>query len=150
MSSTPQRGFTLLIAVVLTSVLLSVGLALLDVAYKQILLSSTASQSTVAFYAADSVLECALYWDQQFTAFDFQNPLTSVTCRNIAIPLTTSVSGSTRTTTFDVPCVTGGVLGEVTAYKDSNGDTSIYATGYSTCDTAFARRIERGLKITYP
>ena len=71
----PIRGVTLLISVILTSVVLSVALALLDITYKQVLLSGSAKQSQYAFYNADTAMECALYWDQQKNAFDYTTPL---------------------------------------------------------------------------
>jgi Tfp pilus assembly protein PilX len=153
MYTTSHRGFTLLIAVVLSSVALSIGLALLDIAYKQVVLASTAKQSQNAFYAADSVLECALYWDQQSDAFNYTTPLASgsITC-NSGLPITsytTSQAGGTRTTTFTVPCAASGEQGVVKVYKTSAAATQIFATGYNTCDTTNTRRIERGLKIVY-
>ncbi len=60
-----QRGFALLIAVIFMSVMLSFGLALGSLAYKQAVLASSAVESQYAFYAADAGLECALYADQQ-------------------------------------------------------------------------------------
>ncbi len=157
MSTSPSRGFTLLIAVILTSVLLSVGLALLDVAYKQVVLSSTAKQSQTAFYAADSALECALYWDQQRGAFAYGAPLSSITCTGQSIAVSPpSVTNGVQKTTFSVPCP-GGNTALVEIYK-GNGVTScnaggrstcIYANGYNSCSAANPRRIERGLKVVY-
>lgn len=157
------RGVTLLVAVILSSVVLSVALALLDVAYKQQLLSSTSKQSQYAFYSADSAMECALYFDQQQNAFDFTAPLPSnnIVCNNLAIKNYTSTvaaggGGSLRTTTFTVTCSGSDVRGTVTVIK-SDGTavcsgtrhTCMYATGYSSCDTTDPRRIERGLKVLY-
>ena len=51
-----QRGFALLIAIIFMSVMLSFGLALGSLAYKQQVLASSAIQSQYAFYAADSAL----------------------------------------------------------------------------------------------
>ncbi|HRH55251.1 MAG TPA: hypothetical protein PK609_00060 [Candidatus Paceibacterota bacterium] len=152
-----HRGFTLLIAVVLTSVLLSVGLALLDIAYKQVVLSSTARQSQYAFYAADSAMECALYWDQKQNAFSYSSALSTITCGAVNIPVTTSVSGGTRTSSFDIPCADGGISATVTIYKTNGasvctGDSAnscMYANGYNSCSADDARRIERGLKVFY-
>lgn len=150
------RGFTLLIAVILTSVLLAVGLALLDVAYKQAVLASTAKQSQYAFYAADSALECALYWDQQQGAFAYTNPLSSITCGGQAIPVTSTVSGGMRTSIFSIPCP-GGTNASVTVYKTNGSVTCsvgtykscLYSTGYSSCNALDNRRIERGLKVVF-
>lgn len=155
--NTNPRGFALLIAVVLTSVLLSVGLALLDIAYKQVTLSSVARQSQYAFYAADSALECALYWDQKQRAFDYSTPLSSVTCKGQTMALTSSVSSNIRTTTFSMPCPSGGTQSSITVYKTNGSATCnagtakscIYATGYNTCTVSDPRRIERGLKVVY-
>jgi Tfp pilus assembly protein PilX len=153
---TPQRGFTLLIAVVLTSVLLSVGLALLDIALKQVTLSSTARQSQYAFYAADSAMECALYWDQQMNVFQYGfpgsqgNEALEVKCAGMDVTnYSASEDNGIRTTTFDVPCAGGGINGSVEVYKTQIGVTNIYANGYNTCTLTDPRRIERGLKVFY-
>ncbi len=143
-----SRGFALLVSIILTSVLLSVGLALLDITYKQIQLASTAKQSEVAFYSADSALECALYWDQQYNSFSYSSPAASVTCSGVSLSLTTSQSGGTRTSTFTTSCI-ANAQAQVTVYKQSAGGTSIYANGYNTCNTSDLRRVERGIKATY-
>ncbi|MEK7510762.1 MAG: hypothetical protein AAB582_00800 [Patescibacteria group bacterium] len=149
MMTESPRGFTLLIAVILTSVLVSVGLALVDVTYKQLILASTAKNSQIAFYNADSALECGLYHDQRFNAFSQDVATTSITC-NSATPISVTVqtSGALRTSTFSVPCESGTSAG-VTVMKNTTGATAIYANGYSSCDTTDVRRIERGLKVTY-
>lgn len=160
-----MRGVTLLVAVILSSVVLSVALALLDVAYKQQLLSSTSKQSQYAFYAADSAMECALYFDQKQNAFDFTDPLpsNSIVCNNLSItsyqpPLvsTGGGGGNIKTFKFDVSCGATGTLGTVTIIKsDGTGTcsgtrhTCIYSTGYSSCTATDPRRIERGLKVLY-
>lgn len=162
---TPTRGITLLIAVILSSVILSVTLSLLDITYKQVILASSAKQSQYAFYAADSAMECVLYWDQQKDAFDYTATpyLTSgITCADpmgvaqTIIPLNAPNSsvqgGSSRTTIFYLPCgaaMGGGTYGYVSITKANGGATSIYTAGYSSCSAADPRRIERGLKISY-
>jgi Tfp pilus assembly protein PilV len=151
-----QRGFTLLIAVILTSVILSVGLALLDMAYKQTTLSSSARQSQYAFYAADAAMECALYADQKQNVFyyDFPgaggNPALNIVCQGQNVSsYTASQSGGVRTTSFQIPCAGGGIRGSVTVYKNQTGVTSIYANGYNSCNTSDPRRVERGLRASY-
>jgi Tfp pilus assembly protein PilX len=156
-----NKGFTLLIAIILASVALLVGLALADVAYKQVVLSTTAKQSSLAFYAADSALECTLYYDQRRIAFDHTTPLiqSELQCDGAGITnYATNVSGSVRTTTFSTPC-TGGVTANVTVYKvdtmsgascGANGaKTCIYADGYNSCNASDRNRLERGLKVLY-
>ncbi|MDO8623974.1 MAG: hypothetical protein Q7R54_01335 [bacterium] len=55
-----SRGFALLVAVIFVSVVLSLGLALSSLGYKQQILASGGARSQYAFYAADAALECAL------------------------------------------------------------------------------------------
>lgn len=150
---TPQRGFTLLIAVVLTAVLLSVGFALLDIAYKQIVLSSTARNSQYAFYAADSAMECALYWDQQHNAFSAASALSSIRCSGYDIPVTSNTAGGIRTSTFSIPCPSSGSSASVEVQKggvcSGSATSCLYARGYNSCNAADQRRVERALKVTY-
>jgi hypothetical protein len=161
MMTTP-RGITLLVAVILSSVVLSVALSLLDITYKQVVLASSAKLSQYAFYTADSAMECVLYWDQQKDAFDYTATtyLTSgITCSDNTgslqtivpntAPNTSTVVGSTRTTIFYIPCQSGGTQGMVTISKMNTGSTTIYANGYSSCTATDPRRIERGVKVSY-
>jgi hypothetical protein len=62
-SHTRQNGFALLFSVLTASLVLSVGLAILNLTLKEFVLSSQIRDSQFAFYAADAGLECALYWD---------------------------------------------------------------------------------------
>lgn len=64
-----QRGFTMLIAVVTGTILLLIAYGMASIALKQQVLNSSARESQLAFYAADSGLECALYLDAKFKAF---------------------------------------------------------------------------------
>ncbi len=58
-----ERGFVILFAVIITSIVLLVSLGIANVVYKETLLSSSSRDGGYAFFAADSGLECALYWD---------------------------------------------------------------------------------------
>jgi hypothetical protein len=58
-----SAGFTLFYAVLVASLLLAIGLAIFNITFKEVVLSSGARESANAFYAADTGLECALYWD---------------------------------------------------------------------------------------
>jgi len=58
-----EKGFVILFAVLLTSIILAIAVAIANVSFKEIILSSSARESHYAFYAADSGAECALYHD---------------------------------------------------------------------------------------
>ncbi len=81
-----QRGFALLIAIIFMSVMLSFGLALGSLSYKQEVLASGALGSQYAFYVADAALECGLYADQQIQpdpiayTSNMSAPAPSMTC----------------------------------------------------------------------
>lgn len=50
------------------SLALAIGLAIYDLTAREIDLSSSATQSQYAIYAADTGAECALYWDAKYTS----------------------------------------------------------------------------------
>jgi hypothetical protein len=59
------KGFTLFVALVVSSMLLAVGFSLSNIILKQLIFSSSGKESQLAFYAADSGAECALFWDRK-------------------------------------------------------------------------------------
>lgn len=58
-----KKGVALLISVLILSTVLGVGITLLNAVIKQSKIASSAEQSVLAIYAADSGVECALFWD---------------------------------------------------------------------------------------
>jgi len=154
-----NRGFTLLIAIILATVALVVGLSLADVAYKQVILSSAARNSQAAFYRADSAMECALYWDQRFAAFNvgssFDQSAMECEGRDVVGYTESNIPGGGVRTIFDVTCAEGGISATVTVYKEGSQECApdkkscIFASGYNTCDVSNPNRFERGLKVKY-
>lgn len=69
-----QRGFTLLLAALISAIVLSLASALFSIAKKQVTLASLSQQSQYAFYAADTGAECALYWDIRYGYFGTVTP----------------------------------------------------------------------------
>ena len=79
--TTPSnRGFTILLAALVSSLVLALGISIVSIAQKQIVLSSTGKGSQFAFYAADSGAECALFFDMRFNHFSTTTPPTDITC----------------------------------------------------------------------
>ncbi|MEY2665690.1 MAG: hypothetical protein RLZZ480_795 [Candidatus Parcubacteria bacterium] len=59
----PDRaGFALLMALIVVSVVVTIGLSVLDLSLKQVRLSTNAKDSEIAFHAANAGMECARYW----------------------------------------------------------------------------------------
>lgn len=72
-----NNGYTLLFAVLVSSIVLAVGISILTISKKEFLLSSSARESIIAFYAADSGLECAMYNTPDESAFSSSSPSTA-------------------------------------------------------------------------
>lgn len=73
-----QSGFALMMALIVVSVVISVGLTLLDVSLKQIRLSTNSRDSETALHAASAGLECAQYWRfQNQTAMEAGSSMTA-------------------------------------------------------------------------
>lgn len=61
-SSTKNNGFALLLALIVSSVVLAIGISILNISVKQINLSATARESELAFQAAHAGVDCIWYW----------------------------------------------------------------------------------------
>ena len=59
-------GYAMLFAVVVTSIVTMIAMAMSNSAFKQIVLSSIVYDSQVAFYQAEMGAECALYMDKTY------------------------------------------------------------------------------------
>lgn len=141
---TRQNGAVLLIAILIASITLSVGFGVYNRTYKELLFASFWKQAQLAFSAADSGLECALYWDTRVP----QPPTGQVSCfglRPVGNPSWNPSSNTTQTFTIATPiCVTVEITKNVVAPL-----TTIRTRGYNTCDITDPRRVERGLRIDY-
>jgi type II secretory pathway pseudopilin PulG len=82
-----KRGFTLLLAALIASIVLSFATAIFSIAQKQVVLASLSQQSQYAFYAADTAAECGLYWDIRFGYFSTTTAVAAVTPECDGAPL---------------------------------------------------------------
>ncbi|MEK7114075.1 MAG: pilus assembly PilX N-terminal domain-containing protein [Patescibacteria group bacterium] len=159
-----QQGFALLVAVIFMSVMLTLGLALSSLGYKQQVLASGAVASQYAFYVADAALECALHADQRLNLFAFppsQPPpqlVPSITCDGSDTPVSVPQqwSPSLWILTYRLSLDAGTHCADVTVYKPSpnSGTTYIFSQGYDvSCSTVAspdeARFVSRGLNARY-
>lgn len=153
-----NKGFTLLVAIVTTSLLLIVSFAVVNVALRQLVLASSNQESQYSYYNAESGLECATYWDLKnpggISAFATDTAPTTITCNGQSI---TGVGGgglANATTTFTITTMVpkGCVIvkvGKVPTPASSYGLTRIESYGYNNCNPGSIRRYERGIAITY-
>jgi hypothetical protein len=130
-------------------------------------LSSSARESTTAFYAADSGLECAMYSDvgNNFATTSQAVANSRVSCAK-SQDITPDYTGDSAEGTFTFPInMNDSACAVVTIDKYFVDDpvlglilqTTITSRGYNlgwdsdteTCDNPSPRRVERGLRITY-
>jgi hypothetical protein len=162
----------MLFAVLVSSVLLSIGLSIFNLTIKELSLSSSGRESQFSFYAADSGAECALYWDFKgeniFATSSSQTPHSpaSPDCAGVVINTDSYISDSSSAKTrfaFEIPNTFGGVAAnycvQVLVSKSVNNNiitTTIDSRGYNTgsavnneCQSSDPNRVERALQIRY-
>jgi Tfp pilus assembly protein PilX len=66
-----NQGFALLMSLIVVSVVVSIGLTVIDLTLKQVRLSTNSKESETAFHAANAALECARYWREE-NAINFE------------------------------------------------------------------------------
>lgn len=169
-------GFTVFFAILVASLALAIGLAIYDITVRGLYLTTTATQSQYAIYAADTGAECALYWDSKYnssqSAFATSSTSTGVPassnifCNNqdITAPASSwtvvvaSPPAKAATTTFTIQvsaqsqsitttCATINVGKSTTPSGVSY--TTIVSHGYNTCAPGARNRLERVFQINY-
>lgn len=114
---TQSRGAVLLIAILVASVALAVGLGVYNRTYKELLFASYWKQTQVGFSAADAGLECAVYNDTHPTGGVFP------TISSSAQPF--SCFGNNITGALEVGSPTGGVATSTFSAQVGNGCVNV-------------------------
>ena len=158
----PSRGFAMLFSVLISSLLVVIGLSIFNITLKELTISTSARESQIAFYAANSGMECALYWDLKgnglrsafaSTTGDIASAQSvSALCNGVKVNSATSA-----TTEFEFkvnnsgdsngPCAKVKVVKTPGSPTVEKMTTVIESRGKNICD-ASGRRVERGLKAT--
>jgi hypothetical protein len=160
-----KRGFTLLLAALVSAIVLALGSSIFSIARKQVTLSSLGRDSQFAFYAADTIIECALYHDVRFQVFPTSTASLAagtITCDGVVMNWTrTAATANSASSNFSgtifiidengIP--QGGNCASVTIEKNNTAPfTVLHADGYSTpCATisSSARALQRSIEIQY-
>ena len=158
-----SKGFVILIATLLSGLFLILSSFIFSISLKELILSSGGRESQFAFYAADSGIECALYWDLKHDVFATSthsgSSPSNIFCGNQDITANPSwVWKNPPTTDFKAETLFGFDMFpdnptrldcvRVVVHKE-NGNTWIESRGYNTCDINNLRRVERGLRVAY-
>ena len=162
--NTSNKGFTLLFASVLSSIILAIAFGISNIALKEINFSTSAKNTNDAFFAADVGAECAIWNDSVFTP-SAVNP--QISCNNTTIITSGSFplwNFTIRGFYLGIPGLGGGVgsgCAKVEVYKDDTSNppitiTTVTSRGYDTaqdavtCDSpSTSGRVEREIQVTY-
>lgn len=162
MKNTTQKGYAILVTIVVVSIITLIAIGLSRSTYKQLILSSLAKDSQVSFYQADTASECALYFDRVLISkIPVTDPVTlppsSFSCGMDSIEMdvsTPDVNGSYNINppteildSNDQPCFRIEVAKELDALGATT--TTIKAKGYNICNTSNLRTVERTISISY-
>lgn len=153
-----QRGFALLVAVIMAGIFLSVGVAVSTLVSKGLQLSSIGVASQRAFYAADTAFECALYHDSD-PETPFYNYNGQFTCagQNVFMQQVDPFNSDERFFQLSTPTFCARVNIEATPHPDFPlvDLTRVISRGYNvTCSQVASSPpgltvVERALEITY-
>jgi hypothetical protein len=165
-----HKGYTLLFAVLLSSMVLAISVSVLNIARKEIILSSGARESAAAIYIADGAIDCAVFHDQN-SQFNTSSTHVPVTCggidRDVGVTTGTVAGIAFTRYTFYVsdninitsPCAAvtvdryvAGPDPVVTPAKtiiEARGYNLGYDAGTGTCGARHPRKVERAFRYSY-
>lgn len=160
-----KKGFVMLFSVLISSLLVVIGLSILNLTLKELTISTSGRESQIAFYAANSGIECALYWDLNLkgnwsrSAFaSTADPIEIDSAKSVpAVCNGVTVNSDTSATTIfrfyvnnqsgNEPCVDVIVKKIPDSPTTNKMTTIIESRGVNICDDV-GRRTERGLEAT--
>ena len=168
-----ENGFTLYIALVVSSAAILGAYAISNTLFRQLQLSSTALESQKTFYIAEMGLECAKIYDLAHDVFNTDTPFGtngevdnyedficgSGHSNSLGEIISTrnggdlEVLGGANKSVFEMMTEDGGCA-YVTVEKklpDDDGyvETTITSSGYNICLPGSNRRLERTVQSTY-
>ncbi len=158
-----NRGFVLLFAVMLSSIILAIALGVENIALKEINFGTSARETNNAFFAADTGAECALFNDKSNTSvFALDGTGTFPSCLGSQIPFSSPVVTDTSSATyyFIIPELGSASIScaNVSVKKEDNLDGTITTTvtskgynnggGQGSCIPT-SNSVERELQVIY-
>lgn len=157
-----DKGFVILFAVVVSSIILAITLSMINISFKELSFSISGRASNDAFYGADTGVECALFWDKEGVfgvASSTTNPFVT-TCANTAIDISLPALNPNGVTSWDFVLLGLGSSLKSCAKVNVTKDTSIfpnttviiskgYDIGDALCASTNPNRLERVLKVEY-
>lgn len=164
-----KKGAVLLIAILMASVMLTVGLGVYQRTYKEIYFASFWKQTQRAFSRADIGLECALYRDLHPPTAPAGSVWFATSTPPVPVPPSSFHCGEGSVSTMLSPSISSGIYVYATTTFPSIGfsngfkvevvkitnitvgttTTKIISRGYNSNNPSNPRLVERGLKMEY-
>lgn len=168
-----KEGFALLITIIVLSVVLAIGLSLLEISLKQINLTITARESELAFVAANSGIECGQFSRFNLTSsLNFDNGRFSFGCfntgqRHVQVGVSNAEGSGMRSgrveqfnTAYDLTTASGAMCIDITVFIIDNRTSNLEYThvftnqgvgervcgGNSVCTNIFSRGYNRSCR----
>jgi hypothetical protein len=139
-----SSGYALLFTMVIVTVIMVIATGIYSSISKQLVLSSTARESQIAFYEADTAGECMLYASQVKTLMLLFNTTPRFACGGVDLDITNPSSGVYR---IDPDPTTTGPAFKIEV-DESIVPSVGKAYGYNLWQDN-KRKVERGIEITY-
>ena len=147
-----NRGFVLLFAIVLSSIVLAVTIGVANVLFQETKFNVSAKDANDAFFAADVGVECALYYDRGTTLNNAFTGTAVMNCAGNNITITTVVPSAVWSFTVKGLGKSGQGCSKVTVDKSVSPTTHIVSKGYNnggaTC-LQDVNSVERQLELNY-
>ena len=146
-----NNGFVLLFTVVLVSIILAITIGVVDIALNEVNFTTSGKDTNDAFFAADTGVECALYYDYGLTASgSFPNNSTAF-CAGSAL---TMIGNNPWTFSILNLGTSGQACAIVKVTKDAvSSQTTIVSKGYNNGGTGdcgdTANYVQRELDVIY-
>lgn len=147
-----NNGYAILFTIIIISVISAVTAGLSNSTFKQMILSSLARDSQIAFYQADTAADCAFYADLVKTEIepDFFKNNERWLCGEYDLIIkyandefgSYTLSPDNNVLSSNNPCFSISV-------KKGNNTTEIDARGYNICNKTNPRVVERAILVNY-
>ncbi|MDP3052142.1 MAG: hypothetical protein Q8N42_01405 [bacterium] len=141
-----KNGFTLLLAILITSIALAISSGLSAFVIRGLSISIIGRESQKAIFAADSGIECVLYWDFNQNKFATTSSPQTISCAGSNY----TVGGPGGVSIFTLNFNNGAcAVVEVNKIIETYPGTRVESRGRSTCVVGSSNRVERALRVVY-
>jgi len=140
-------GFVLLYVIVISSIVLAISIGVTNIAYNEVKFSTSGKDTNDAFFAADTGVECALFWDSSdinSNAFLYTGDMK---CDGHGIALSGNTGSGPWQFEIDNLGSSSNSCVKVNVDKGDIPYTTITSVGESVCDSP--NSVKRQLEVTY-